>query len=259
MYSEIFGGEVIKAYFQNNDYNTITAEIKIDGEVHAYHVLASKKSAEMEELNKLGYTKDKLIELTSEEKRIQYNQYNQLVQQRANELFWTQGEKMREWEASIAKREQETIENFKQWEQGLKEWSKDLEERSRSVGDWDEKLKAWEANIKSHEQNLNVWQAGIEENEKNLNAWQAGIEEKELTLDQMTAKSINRSMENFHFDTIYNKNWSKDDIFKTKLWALELDEVRSSDKSLKSRIRKSRSIMEVFAIMTEVIKEKEED
>ena len=245
MYSEIFGGEVVKAYFQNNDYNTITAEVKIDGQVHAYHVLASKKSDEIKELNRLGYTKDKLIELTSEEKRIHYNQYNQLVQQKANELFWTQGEKMREWEASIAKREQETVENFKQWEQGLKEWSKDLEERSKSVGAWDEKLQAWEANVKTHEQNLNEWQAGIEE--------------KELTLEQMTAKNKNRSMDNFHFDTIYNKNWEKEDIFKTKLWALELDEVRASDKSLKSRIRKSRSIMEVFAIMSEVMREKEED
>ena len=79
MYSEIFGGEVVKAYFQNNDYNTITAEVKIDGQVHAYHVLASKKSDEIKELNRLGYTKDKLIELTSEEKRIHYNQYNPTV------------------------------------------------------------------------------------------------------------------------------------------------------------------------------------
>lgn len=119
-------------------------------------------------------------------------------------------------------------ENLKEWENGLREWERGLKEHSKNIDDWDNKLKTWESNI----------------------------EEKELTLDQILAKESKQSV-SIDFTAIYNKNWAAEEIFKTKLWALELDDVRQSDKALKSRIRKASSIMSIFGILSEILKEKE--
>lgn len=48
---------------------------------------------------------------------------------------------------------------------------------------------------------------------------------------------------------ILDRNEDKDELFKFKLWALELDMVKNTDKETKAMIRKSQSILEGFSLI----------
>ena len=52
------------------------------------------------------------------------------------------------------------------------------------------------------------------------------------------------------FDIILEGNKNKDMIFKFKLWALELDNIKKSSKTIKSKIRKAQSLFEGISIIT---------
>lgn len=60
-------------------------------------------------------------------------------------------------------------------------------------------------------------------------------------------------------DEVYNiilkHNTDNDYLFKFKLWALEQDFVKSAPKEAKTQIRKSKTILEGFAVVNELINE----
>ena len=51
------------------------------------------------------------------------------------------------------------------------------------------------------------------------------------------------------FDIILEGNTNKDMIFKFKLWALELDNIKTSTKAVKTKIRKAKSLFEGISII----------
>ena len=55
------------------------------------------------------------------------------------------------------------------------------------------------------------------------------------------------------YDFIRYNNESKEELFKFKLWALEQDVVKKSDKSIKSSIRKSTRITSAMAIYNDLL------
>ena len=72
------------------------------------------------------------------------------------------------------------------------------------------------------------------------------LEQSKMSVDSVKG-SIDISSD--MFDIILQKNTDKDMLFKFKLWALELDNIKSSTKTIKNKIRKSKSIIEGMAII----------
>lgn len=54
------------------------------------------------------------------------------------------------------------------------------------------------------------------------------------------------------FQFIWDERDNKDELFKFKLWALELEETKSADKKTKSALRKAKSIIEGYSILSNI-------
>ena len=63
--------------------------------------------------------------------------------------------------------------------------------------------------------------------------------------------TIQRS-KNAIFQFMWDANDNKDELFKFKLWALELDFVKTADKSVKSSLRKTKSIIDGLVILKSI-------
>ena len=73
-----------------------------------------------------------------------------------------------------------------------------------------------------------------------------------LSLDQDVKVKTNK-VDHALYDFIRDNNESKEELFKFKLWALEQDVVKKSDKSIKSSIRKSTRITSAMAIYNDLL------
>ena len=51
------------------------------------------------------------------------------------------------------------------------------------------------------------------------------------------------------YNALMKENTNSDEVFKFKLWALDLDKVKNADKEIKSDLRKVKSIFEGFALL----------
>lgn len=69
-----------------------------------------------------------------------------------------------------------------------------------------------------------------------------------LDLDQ-NAKIRSKTIETELYQFVFDSNDSKEELFKSKLWALELDVVKAADKDVKSSIRKASRITQVMGIV----------
>jgi hypothetical protein len=56
-----------------------------------------------------------------------------------------------------------------------------------------------------------------------------------------------------------DNNTKKEEIFKVKLWALELPFIQDSDSKLKRDIRKSKTILSTLGIIQKIIDEDDKD
>lgn len=74
-----------------------------------------------------------------------------------------------------------------------------------------------------------------------------------LDLDQ-TAKIRTKTVESELYQFIFDNNDSKEELFKAKLWALELELIKSADKDVKSSIRKATRITQVMGIIDNLLK-----
>ena len=77
----------------------------------------------------------------------------------------------------------------------------------------------------------------------------ANKEVEEVQGKQFTA--VERA-KNGIFQFIWDNKDNKDELFKFKLWALELEETKSADKKTKSALRKAKSIIEGYSILTNI-------
>lgn len=74
-----------------------------------------------------------------------------------------------------------------------------------------------------------------------------------LDLDQ-TAKIRSKTVNSELYEYIFDENSNKEELFKAKLWALELEVVKSADKDIKSSIRKATRITQVLGIIDNLVK-----
>ena len=70
------------------------------------------------------------------------------------------------------------------------------------------------------------------------------LEQSKMSIDPAEGS---RDISNDIFDMILQDN--KDMLFKFKLWALELDNIKTSTKSVKTKIRKCKSIIEGITVI----------
>jgi hypothetical protein len=74
----------------------------------------------------------------------------------------------------------------------------------------------------------------------------------EIIEGKQNLKGIALSVDSLLFDTLLDNNEDKDNLFKFKLWALELEFVKSGTKANKSRVRKAKSVFEGMGIINEL-------
>ena len=79
---------------------------------------------------------------------------------------------------------------------------------------------------------------------------QEWLDEQAKKPDVLDIRSSNPYLSGDMFDLILEGNTDKDMIFKFKLWALELDNIKKSTKAIKSKIRKAQSLFEGISIIT---------
>ena len=90
--------------------------------------------------------------------------------------------------------------------------------------------------------------AVIEEEKAQLLSETEQVKKKLLDLDQ-TAKVRTKTVDAELYDYLLDKNQDKEELFKCKLWALELERVKQADKDVKSNIRKATRITQVMGIV----------
>lgn len=73
-----------------------------------------------------------------------------------------------------------------------------------------------------------------------------------LDLDQ-TVKIRSKTVNSELYDYVLNSNEDKEELFKCKLWALELEVVRAAHKDIKSSIRKATRITQVLGVIDKLI------
>ena len=149
----IFSGNIISAYYFDQDYTTIEILYKIKDEIHNYIVEADPDNADYQALVADGWDTDKLAKGTEQYKREQSLEFNNSIQNAVDAIL------------------EQTKMSAKPAE-GIRDISVDM------------------------------------------------------------------------FNIILEKNTDKDMLFKFKLWALELDNIKTCSKAIKTEIRKSNSILE---------------
>jgi hypothetical protein len=158
----IFSGNIISAYYFDQDYTTIEILYKIKDETHNYVVEANPDNEDYQALVAEGWDADKLAKGTEQYKREQSLEFNNTIQASVDAI-------LEQTKMSITP------------EEGMRDISSDM------------------------------------------------------------------------FNIMLEKNTDKDMLFKFKLWALELDDIKKSTKATKTEIRKSKSILEGMAVIAPLI------
>ena len=83
---------------------------------------------------------------------------------------------------------------------------------------------------------------------------QIALDESQEKLDKIGGQEFDavKRSKNTIFQFIWDADDNKDELFKFKLWALELDFVKTANKSVKSSIRKAKTIIDGFIILKSI-------
>ena len=87
------------------------------------------------------------------------------------------------------------------------------------------------------------------QDERDKLAEQVNTKEKTLIGLDKEVKIKTNQVDNAYFEHLWSINENKEELFKFKLWALELDLVKDSGKEIKSSIRKATRISQGLAII----------
>ena len=92
----------------------------------------------------------------------------------------------------------------------------------------------------------------LEEEKEKLNSTVNEKEQILIGLDKEVKVKTN-AVDTAFFQSFWDVNENKEELFKFKLWALELDAVKNADKSIKSSIRKVNRISQGMAILDDLM------
>ena len=161
----IFSGNIISAYYFDQDYTTIEILYKIKDEIHNYIVEADPDNADYQALVAEGWDTDKLAKDTEQYKIQQSKEFNDAVQSTVDTM----------------------------------------------------------------------------------------LEQTKLSIKTEMFDSAHKDISGDMFNIIVTGNTDKDMLFKFKLWALELDDIKKSPKTVKSEIRKAKSLLAGMAVIAPFI------
>jgi len=99
----------------------------------------------------------------------------------------------------------------------------------------------------------------LEEEKKRLEEEKSQLDSKVNEKEQILigldkeVKVKTNAVDTAFFQSLWEINENKEELFKFKLWALELEAVKNADKSIKSAIRKANRISQGMAILDDLI------
>lgn len=245
----IFTGKVVDAYYFSEDYKTIKVEVE-DKErkiVFAHFVEADPNDGEYKALVDEGYTPEILVERTAEFKRSASKKFGSMVNNLAAKLAkqWAD-----DWAPKMA---EEQIRSY--WADQVRAKQEELERKVTELASQRAKemlgtttMQEEKERLLREKQELENQRDKLKNREKEL---QTSITDKEdhlVGLDQ-TVKIQTNKADSIIFDFIHSNNSDKDELFKFKLWALDLDEIKKAPKETKSAIRKVKKITSGIAIV----------
>lgn len=211
----IFSGRIEGAHYINEKYDTIEILFKSedpeDTKLYKHIIEADPKSRDFKDLEKEGWSEQKLLDATAEFKRQHAATFNNAVQIRASQIA----------------RDMMGIHSLQKEKQAL-----------------DEKVAKVRDDIERH----HVW---LEEKRTLIKKSEEKIDEQqeELAYTESKIKKTEFSVDNALLEVLWDHNEKTDELFKFKLWALEQDFVKSAPKEIKSKIRKAKRISQGLAII----------
>jgi hypothetical protein len=124
---------------------------------------------------------------------------------------------------------------------------------------WDqEKLAEGTAEYKRQQANSFSESINVHVQERLQEIINTSFKDKEKKLQEMEKelRANRKVIDEQIYDTLLTNNEDKEHLFKFKLWALEHQEVKDSSKSIKSEIRKSKTILEGLSILHRALNDK---
>lgn len=189
-----FSGKIDTAYYINDDYTLVEVVYTNPNDEQVNYMVEVGDNADYQALVEEGYDLEKLLDGTSEYKRVHAKQFGEMVNAEAQALA------------------EEML--------GMRFLMERKEILERETAELDQQT---------------------QEKENQL-----------LSLDQDVKVRTNK-VDHAVYDFIRDNNESKEELFKFKLWALEQDVVKKSDKSVKSSIRKATRITSAMVIYDSLI------
>jgi uncharacterized protein (DUF3084 family) len=272
----IFSKRIQDAYYLNEDYTIVEIIFEDDNGNLVNHIIEVDPGHEdFKDLEKEGYDAKTLIEKTDEYKKKQSSAFNVAVNREARIL----AEKMlgldtlndrkarlerdiEETQKKILKKDQELNEKEKELTVKLvtkkEQLEKEIEKKEQSLKvQLLNKKEQLEREIEERQKRISRKDEEIEERQKKIMKKDEELKRKEesvLDLGQKERKMKNMAGSVF-FDTIFESNTDRDELFKLKLWALEKDFVKKMPAEDKTRIRKAPRMTEVFSILDKYLSE----
>lgn len=115
--------------------------------------------------------------------------------------------------------------------------------------------KAYNIRLNDAAKKLALEMLGMDTLQEEKEKLQNQVNEKEeilIGLDKEVKIKTN-AVDTAFFQSLWDVNENKEELFKFKLWALELEAVKNADKSIKSAIRKAERISQGMAILEDLI------
>lgn len=120
---------------------------------------------------------------------------------------------------------------------------------------------AWNTEVNAAAQQIAQEMIGTTVLKKEKSELDVQVKDAKIALDKSQEKldklggdtfdAVQRS-KNTIFQFIWDADNNKDELFKFKLWALELDFVKSADKTVKSSLRKAKTIIDGLVILKSI-------
>lgn len=229
---------VVSARYRNKNYSIIEVLYKNsdDDNIRSKFFDVHEQPNFLKKLEKVGWDEEKLIDETANVKRLQARKFSQMVDSSAE----NKTEKFRA--------------ELKTWEHNLRAWDRAADKTKKDLSIWEATLKNYETDLNYRANELGLAQTNIvkfrprSDNSEDQN-FQNSIE------FEQSAKKLTKKMNANVFSTLLEKNNDKEELFKLKIWALEQQFIQSTDKTVKSKIRKSKTIFDCFEIINSVLNE----
>jgi hypothetical protein len=265
----IFTGKIRDAYYHSEDYKTIKIEVedKDRDMTFAHFIEVDPNDGEYQALIEEGYDEEKLVERTAEYKRSASRDIARLVNARATliaeQLLKEKYDRQVRIEAEDMARKMLGPMVQQEFNTRLEREAHNLAKTKAEVlakdmvgplvqQAYDTRLEK-DSREKAKEMAKEMLGMNHLQEEKSRLEQEVKKKENSLTDLDQTVRFQTYRADNAIFDFIFEKNTDKEELFKMKLWALEMPEVKDSSRELKSKIRKSNSLVKIIKIVDSVI------